>query len=114
MNVNLKVIFRDFVAILLLTFLGGYLVGQMNFDNPFKAMQVSNVVAATFGFFVSGCLSPQERFKHLLFVTILVWLSGLVNVALYSVSLVVWLKGIIILAGCVAIGGGLSKLVVKG
>jgi serine/threonine protein kinase len=74
---------------------------------------VGNTVFGTIGYFIVGCLVHQSRWKHLLAVTVLVWLLDLTNLLAFGKfwmwllctppTLLIWM----------AIGGGISSLIVR-
>ena len=70
---------------------------------------VSLLVLTSAGFAVSGGLSPQVRWSHLVGVLVVAWLVGLVGLAL-GMSLLEWLAGLPFLAVWMALGGGFSYL----
>ena len=71
---------------------------------------VSNVLLGTVGFTISGCLAPENRWRHLGLVGLGAWLVGLVNVAFFGITLTQWAVGFVFLAVMIATGGGLSLL----
>ncbi len=107
---------RDGVIIILLTFIGGFVIGLVGlYDQPLHilAIAVSNLVFSIIGFTISGCLAKVERFKHLFKVTVLVWLFSLINVVLGFASITQWIFSILFILVAMGIGGGISFLIVK-
>jgi FtsH-binding integral membrane protein len=74
-----------------------------------EALFVSNTIFSILGFTISGCLVGGRRWKHLLVVALLVWLTGLINL-FFGVTFIEWLFSIVALLVFMAIGGGLSYL----
>jgi hypothetical protein len=111
-------ILRDAVIIYALTFLGGFVIGigaRLSGQRlPLAAIVVSNLVFGTVGFTVSGCLVRKNRFKHLRAVAVVTWLTGLINVWALGTSLVQWVASALFVATIMALGGGLSFLLVGG
>jgi hypothetical protein len=72
------------------------------------ALMVSNVLLGTVAFTIAGCLAPPRRWRHLCFVALVAWLTSLINVACFGVSIAQWIGGAIFIAIIMAIGGGIS------
>jgi membrane protease YdiL (CAAX protease family) len=109
-----KRVARDTVLILLLTGVGGFLVGfaaaRNGHELPIAILGVSNVGLSVVGFAISGSLKRSDRVRHLLTVAVLVWGLSLVNLG-FGVTLGQWLaSGLAILFAC-AVGGGISRLI---
>jgi len=63
------------------------------------------------GFFISGLRAPPgNRWPHLLWVALGVWLTGLLSV-LFAVSVVSWALSIMFIAATMGIGGAISTAV---
>ena len=106
------VIVVDIMIIFGLTFIGGFVVAVVasSYENgvPVLALAVSSLVMASLGFFVSGLRAPPgNRWPHLLWVALGVWLTGLVNV-LFGVSIAAWAVSILFVAAAMGIGGAIS------
>ena len=119
MSIQWKSVARDTLIIFLLTFLGGFVIGfavaSANAPVSMAAIGLSNVLFATVGFCISGCLSPIQRFRHLGVVLAVVWLLGLVNLLIMdNLNILTWIVSLIPLAVAMLVGGGISFLFVRG
>jgi hypothetical protein len=104
---------RDVVILWVLTFMGGFVV-RVAGASPgtplfMEALFVSNTIFSILGFTISGWLVGGRRWKHLLVVALLVWLTGLINL-FFGFTFIEWLGSIVALLVFMAIGGGLSYL----
>lgn len=115
-------ILRDVAIIYGLTFAGGYVAGfayGMAGGNTSNAegqaifvlvLAVSNLLFGTIGFAISGWLAPPERWRHLSKVGVGLWLTGLINIAVFNVTVIAWIWSAIFIAIAVGLGGGISYL----
>ena len=113
---RLLLVLRDVGIIFGLTLLGGIVIGIASAGSPhgpmyIPAIAISNLLFSIVGFFVVGCLTVVQRWRHLAVVGIGVWLSGLINVAFMGGTLMQWFLGCFFVAITLAIGGGLAALV---
>jgi len=102
-----------------MTFLGGCLVGiwrgatKADPAGAFVAIAISNLLAGTIAFTISGVLAPPPRWRHLFIVGVGSWVLSLVNVFAFGVPVEQWLSGAIGMAMMMGAGGGLSYLFKK-
>jgi membrane protease YdiL (CAAX protease family) len=113
---NGKRVARDAVLVMLLTGVGGFVVGFVAAANGGEtsttALAVSSFGLSIVGFAVSGSLTRRDRVRHLLTVAALVWVLSLVNLP-FGVSVERWLaSSVAILIAC-AVGGGISALMFR-
>jgi hypothetical protein len=111
-------IVRDVAIVWVLTSIGGFVVGfatALATGGPPKDMQrymlaiaASNLLLGTVAFTVVGCLAPQARWRHLGLVAVAAWLTSLINVGLFGVSIRQWFLGATSMAIIAGIGGAIS------
>ncbi len=80
--------------------------------NLMYVFAVANTVFGTIGYFIVGCIVRQSRWRHLLAVTVLVWLLDLSNLFAFG-KFWMWLAALPSLLIWMAIGGGISSLCTK-
>ena len=114
---NLRVLRNASIA-LVLSLLGGLMIGLLGSSIPVMTAGVfmifSNMAAVIACGFVSA-LTPkgQPLLKHLAAVTIVVWVCGLLNVALGLTRLIHWIFQPVVLIPAMALGAGLAWLARK-
>ena len=104
-------ILRDIVIIVALTFIGGFVIGLAvapTSSRGMLAIAASNLLLGTVGFVISGCLAVRNRWRHLPYVGLGVWLAGLMNVLFFGFGIVQWFFSIIAVALMMGIGGAIS------
>jgi len=116
-EVNWKLVARDTLILWCFTALGGMVVGfalgLMGAAQSPKAMIAigfSNLVLGIVGFAIVGALAKANRFRHLLVVTIAVWITSLVNVPIFGVGIGHWALSLLFLLLIMLVGGGISLL----
>ena len=72
------------------------------------ALMASNFLLGTVAFTISGCLAPPGRWRHLGFVALGAWLTSLVNVVFFGVSVLQWMGGAIFMSIIMGLGGAIS------
>jgi hypothetical protein len=77
------------------------------------AIIASTVAVGTVGFAISGCLAPGNRWLHLAYVALGVWLAALMNVMFFDSTIVEWLFGAPVVALMMGLGGAISYLFKK-
>ena len=109
--------FRNAAITIGLSFVGGFLVGmirgmaEFSMNSYILLIGASNLFSITLGGVISGLSVPRESLvRHLLAVGLLVWLFGLVNVALGIIDFTGFIFSSVIVAACVALGGWISGL----
>ena len=105
-------IMRDVGILWGLTLAGGILVGASGIRRSDPSLfrivdEVSGVLFCTIGFTIVGCLVGGRRWKHLFTVTIVVWVTSLVNI-FFGVTLLHWLFQLEFLLIFMGIGGAVS------
>lgn len=103
---------RDVAILWVLTLVGGVVAGIASQPGTARfamAVAVSNILLSTIGFVIVGCLVGGRRWKHLAVVTVVLWLTGLIN-TLFGVTLAQWFLSIILLFIVMGIGGSVSYL----
>ena len=110
-------VFRNAAITIGLSFVGGFLglmllvMGEFSMNSYILLIGASNLFSITLGGVISGLSVPRESLvRHLLAVGLLVWLFGLVNVALGIIDFTGFIFSSVIVAACVALGGWISGL----
>ncbi|HZO51982.1 MAG TPA: hypothetical protein VFB63_04665 [Bryobacteraceae bacterium] len=115
-GVRILPIVRDVAIVWILTAIGGFVAGlatagtQEDPRRALLAMVVSNFLLGTVAFTIAGCLAPPNRWRHLAFVALGAWLTSLVNVVFFDVTIVQWATGLIFMSFIMGIGGSLSYI----
>jgi len=105
---------RDVLIVAVLTAIGGVAVGlaadkaDMSSPRFVWGVAASNVLLGSVGFVIAGCLAKGNRWRHLAYVAVGVWLFGLLNVVIGMISLGQWLFSALFVALIMGVGGGLS------
>ena len=106
-------IIRDIALLWVLTLAGGFIAGFASAGSDLSrramAIAISNVLFSIIGFVVVGCLVGGRRWKHLLVVTVILWLTSLINL-IFGIGLRQWLISLPVLLILMGIGGGISYL----
>lgn len=108
-------IIRDFLLIQLLTGMGGFVVGVATGGperDPTRyqdGLNVATVLLSTLGFTISGVLAHERRWRHLVTVSLLVWLSDIYMV-FFGTSVTKWILNIVFVGIMVGLGGAASYL----
>ncbi|MGQ0700097.1 MAG: hypothetical protein ACT4PZ_17860 [Panacagrimonas sp.] len=117
---NWKAVARDVLIVMGLTFFGGIPIGFLatslgakDSPNMLLAIALSNFLFALIGFTVAGCLARTNRFRHLLVVTVIVWVLSIANVFLLHAPLINWFYSLPFLLLVMGLGGAVSFLFVK-
>jgi hypothetical protein len=116
MNKQFKIwpVLRDVIIVIVLSFLGGFIVGFASTDHSSQlyiySIGLSNSLFCIIGFTISGCLAVGNRWRHLAIVAAIVWVVSIFNVILSGVTIVQWAGSAIAIAISTLIGGGISLL----
>ena len=119
-DVRIGSIIRDVVIVWVLTAMGGFVAGmatggpQQDPNRFLIAVAISNLLLGTVAFTIAGCLAPGRRWIHLCLVALGAWLTSLINVIFFGVTLPQWISGAFFLAIIMGVGGGLSYLFKRG
>lgn len=101
---------RDVVIVTVFLFIGGFIVGHAGTVTKEK-LAVSSFLLGILGFCLCGCLTIENRWKHLLIVALGVWL---INCLLFLPSLpfsvLAWVLNVGIIFVPMVIGGALSSV----
>lgn len=107
-------VLRD-VAIITVVFLLGRFIALKFFPPAFLSQDLLAITAGillSFGFFISGCLTVENRWKHLWFVALGCCLESLVSLVFLELKFTVWLMGAPLgFALVMGLGGAASALV---
>lgn len=99
-------VIRDVIIIVVLVAVGSFIVGVI--VPATLAIALSNFVFGTLGFIISGCMAGANRWRHLPWVGLGVWLAVLINVFAFGFGIKQWLLSIFAVAIMMGLGGGLS------
>lgn len=111
---NWKPIIRDALIIVILTAIGGFIIGISGApdSSAFLAIIVSNILFTCVGFTISGAIAKINRFQHLFKVAICVWIFGLINI-FFGLTFLSWVFSSIFVLICMGIGGLASFIFVR-
>jgi hypothetical protein len=98
-------ILRDVVLVVALIVMGG--------PPQSSGLTAGSLLLGGVGFLISGRMSTRNRWRHLTYVTLGVWLTGLIKVLFMRVGFSQWLLHIFPLLVMVACGGALSYVFPK-
>ncbi len=106
---------RDVVILTIMFAIGGFIAGLARGAMPTKgAMFVSSLLMGTIGFCLCGCLTIENRWKHLFIVAVGVWLINcLPYLPNLPVSLLAYVLNVSIIFIPMIIGGAISVVLVK-
>lgn len=114
-------VFRDAAITLGLSFIGGFVLGFLrsmlgiSWDAYGILIGVSNLCSCLLGGFISGLnVTKNVLIRHLQAVGLLVWLFGLLNIALGITDFAGFIISALVIAPCLALGGWLSGFFAKG
>ncbi len=115
MQFRWQAVCRDVAIVVVFSFLGGLIVGIAGTDSQrtLLALAISNFVFGIVSFVIIGCLTPSDRLKHLTIVAVIAWLLSLMNVLFFDVPVMMWLSSLVVTLVVMAIGGGISLLLVR-
>ncbi len=106
---------RDVVIVTVFIFIGGFIVGfatQGVFTK--ESITVACLLQGTLGFCFCGCLTIENRWKHLFVVALGVWLVNMLWPLLTrELSVLVWVGGVFMVFVPMVVGSALSMLLVK-
>ena len=99
---------RDVVIVTVFLVIGGFIVGSTGIVTK-QLMAVSSLLLGTLGFCLCGCLTIENRWKHLFIVGLGVWLTNCLPLlpSLLSNELT-WILSVAIIFVPVVIGGAFS------
>jgi len=113
MKLSIPAVIRDVGVLLLLTGIGGFIVGVArpgaDIEDLTAAIAVSNILLSTIGFTISGSRTSGKRWKHLFIVAVGLWLSSLINL-LFGISILLWIAAIPMILVVMGVGGATSYI----
>jgi cell division protein FtsW (lipid II flippase) len=118
-KLSAKEVVRDVLIIFALSAIAGFytslaMPGKYGTPEHSSMVALLSLVLSTVGFTIVACLSPNNRWRQLVFVVVLTWLlGGLVNIPFFGLSFLNWLKGAVHVVITAVIGGAFSY-VIKG
>lgn len=115
MRIRWLLVVRDIIIVTIFIMVGGGIVGyatQGIFTN--ESLFVASFLMGILGFCLCGCLTIENRWKHLFIVALGVWLINCsYALAFLPFNVLAWVLNIAIIFIPMAIGGALSSLLVK-
>jgi hypothetical protein len=72
---------------------------------------LSNTLCIIIGLTVIGRLASGRAWTHIAIGAVILWLTGLINVAFFGMSVAGWILSVIVIAIMAAIAGGISALI---
>ena len=114
-RLQFKAVARDILVMETFSIAGGFIIGVLDGDNSdrFKVdLCLFNIACFIIGNIIMGCIAWKNRWKHLLVVTVGLWLLGLMNIP-FGVSFQHWCGSIVLLLVCMVFGGYVSGLIRK-
>ena len=115
-GIRIGPIARDVAIVWVLTAIGGFVAGvatggpQVDGQRFMIAVAISNTLLGTVAFTIAGCLAPPNRWRHLGFVALGAWLTSLINVAFFNVTIAQWFSGVRFVAIIMGLGGAVSYI----
>ena len=104
---------RDVVIVTVFLFIGGFIVGQTGIVTK-QSVAISSLLLGTLGFCLCGCLTIENRWKHLFIVALGVWLINCsYQLFLIPFSVLALVLNISIIFVPMVIGGALSTGLVR-
>lgn len=106
---------RDVIIVTIMLVIGGFVAGVARGGMPTRgALFVSSLLLGTIGFCLCGCLTIENRWKHLLYVALGSWLVNcLPYLPTLPFSVLAWVLNISIIFVPMVIGGATSSLLVR-
>ena len=100
---------RDVVIVTIFLAIGGFIVGSTAGIVTKQVMVVPSLLLGTLGFCLCGCLTIENRWKHLFIVALGVWLLNcLSQVSSLPFSVLAWVFNVAIIFVPMLIGSTLS------
>ncbi len=114
MKIRWLAVIRDVLVIILLTSVGGFLVGILGVQQTRTRtyLAAANIFFSVVGFTISGCMAKVDKSRHLFTVAIALWIVTITNVFL-GAPFISWLLGILPILLMMAIGNALSSFFVR-
>ena len=118
-QVRVGAIIRDIVIVWILTAIGGFVVGfatggrEQDPQGYILGILAANFLLGTVAFTIVGCLAPADRWRHLGFVAIGAWLTSIINVLFFGVTVPQWIFGALFMAFIMGFGGAISYVFKK-
>lgn len=113
-SIALGAVVRDGGLILLLTAVGGLIIGLTSYTTDFESLLLlvacMNLLFLVVGFTISASVVGRGRWQHIAAVGLVVWLFGIINVLLGIGSIIDWIVSALLIAVCMGVGGALSYL----
>jgi len=113
MNIRWLHVLRDVAFLFVLTFLGGLVLGNLGLAGPahMTEMGLLNIFFSTGAFTISGTLTPNRRWPHLVIVAFICWVLSSVNMLFSYISFTMWIMALFTLALTMACGDAISYLI---
>lgn len=113
MKLSIAAVIRDVGVLLLLTAIGGFIIGiarpVADIEDLTVALAVSNVLLGTIGYTISGSRTSGKRWRHLIIVAVGLWLSSLMNL-MFGLGILQWIAAIPMILVIMGVGGAISYI----
>lgn len=105
---------RDVVIVTIILFIGGIVAASGGIPTSKVEMLLPSILMSIIGFCLCGCLTIENRWKHLFIVAVGVWLINcLPSLPNLPVSLLAYVLNVSIIFIPMIIGGAISVVLVK-
>jgi len=114
-----KAVLRDVFMIWILTYISTFIIANYISSPKLSSLYISNFISGSIGFCISGCITLENRWKHLFIVAVFFWLiSEIINIFLFDYAtskiwIINWIKSIAPILIMMGIGGAISFQLVK-
>lgn len=104
---------RDVIIVTVFLVIGGIIVGSTGIMTK-RTMLVSSLFLSTLGFCLCGCLTIENRWKHLFIVALGVWLINcLPLLPTLPFSVLAWVLNVSVIFVPMVIGGSISSVLAR-
>lgn len=117
MGIKWKMVIIASVVIYLCSVVGGAIARFATVMNGLSAgtdatfVVISNTLCIIIGLTVIGRLASGKAWTHIGIGGVILWLTGLINVAFFGQTVATWILSTIVIALLAAIAGGISALI---
>lgn len=115
MKIRWLIVVRDVIIVTVFLGISGFIVGfATQGDYTDISMAVSGAFLSTLGFCLCGCLTIENRWKHLFIVAVGVWLINCsYQIPSLQFDVLAWVLNVAVIFIPMVIGGAFSLMLVK-